>query len=80
MVGMGIDVNWAIITYFLQWVSTVLVEDANKQNICNLDGFAFLTLIDFIKDVFWRQILLTVPAPSDNDIYTLIKGTPRYIF
>jgi hypothetical protein len=44
LVGTGIDVNWAIITYFLQWVSTVLVEDANKQNICNLDGFAFLNL------------------------------------
>ena len=40
----------------------------------------FPTLINFIKDVFWRQILFTVPAPSDNDIYTLIKGTPRYIF
>ena len=52
LVGTSIDVNWAIITYFLQWVSTVLVERCQQTKHLQSWWFCILNLNWFHQGCF----------------------------
>ena len=52
LVETSIDVNWAIITYFLQWVSTVLVERCQQTKHLQSWWFCILNLNWFHQGCF----------------------------